>query len=63
MLKAIGSDIAVPGERGAYSIVPTAAVHQLHLLVLRLVPWIPQLKSPVLYLRSLGDHTVSDSSP
>lgn len=63
VLKAIGSDIAVPGvNEGAYSIVPTAAVHQLHLLGAETRALIPQLKSPVLYLRSLGDHTVSDSS-
>ena len=63
MLKAIGSDIAVPGvSEGAYSLVPTAAVHQLHLLGAETRALIPQLKSPVLYLRSLGDHTVSDSS-
>ena len=63
VLKAIGSDIAVPGvSEGAYSIVPTAAVHQLHLLGAETRALIPQLKSPILYLRSLGDHTVSDSS-
>lgn len=63
VLKAIGSDIAVPGvSEGAYSLVPTAAVHQLHLLGAETRTLIPQLKSPVLYLRSLGDHTVSDSS-
>ena len=63
VLKAIGSDIAVPGvNEGAYSIVPTAAVHQLHLLGAETRALIPQLKSPVLYLRSLGDHTVLDSS-
>lgn len=63
VLKAIGSDIAVPGvNEGAYSLVPTAAVHQLHLLGAETRALIPQLKSPVLYLRSLGDHTVSDSS-
>ena len=63
MLKAIGSDIAVPGvSEGAYSIVPTAAVHQLHLLGAETRALIPQLKAPVLYARSLGDHTVSDSS-
>ena len=63
ILKAIGSDIAVPGvSEGAYSIVPTAAVYQLHLLGAETRALIPQLKSPVLYLRSLGDHTVSDSS-
>ena len=63
VLKAIGSDIAVPGvSEGAYSIVPTAAVHQLHLLGAETRALIPQLKLPVLYLRSLGDHTVLDSS-
>lgn len=63
VLKAIGSDIAVPGvSEGAYSLVPTAAVHQLHLLGAETRALIPQLKSPVLYLRSLGDHTVLDSS-
>ena len=63
VLKAIGSDIAVPGvSEGAYSLVPTAALHQLHLLVAETRALIPQLKSPVLYLRSLGDHTVLDSS-
>ena len=63
VLKAIGSDIAVPGvNEGAYSIVPTAAVYQLHLLGAETRALIPQLKSPVLYLRSLGDHTVLDSS-
>ena len=63
VLNAIGSDIAIPGvSEGAYSVVPTAAVHQLHLLGAETRALIPQLKSPVLYLRSLGDHTVSDSS-
>ena len=63
VLKAIGSDIAVPGvSEGAYSLVPTAAVHQLHLLGAETRALIPLLKSPVLYLRSLGDHTVLDSS-
>ena len=63
VLKAIGSDIAVPGvSEGAYSLVPTAAVHQLHLLGAETRALIPQLKAPVLYARSLGDHTVSDSS-
>ena len=63
VLKAIGSDIAVPGvSEGAYSLVPTAAVHQLHLLGTETRALIPQLKAPVLYARSLGDHTVSDSS-
>ena len=56
VLKAIGSDIAVPGvSEGAYSIVPTAAVHQLHLLGAETRTLIPQLKAPVLYARSLGD--------
>ena len=63
VLKADRSDIAVPGvSEGAYSLVPTAAVHQLHLLGAETRALIPQLKSPVLYLRSLGDHTVLDSS-
>ena len=63
VLKAIGSDIAIPGvSEGAYSLVPTAAVHQLHLLGAETRALIPQLKAPVLYARSLGDHTVSDSS-
>ena len=63
VLKAIGSDIAVPGvSEGAYSLVPTAAVHQLHLLGAETRALIPQLKSPVRYLRSLGDHTGLDSS-
>ena len=62
-LKSVGSDIAVPGvSEGAYRLTPTASVYQLHLLGAETRELLPRLKAPVLYLRSLGDHTVSDSS-
>lgn len=62
-LKSVGSDIAIPGvSEGAYRLTPTASVYQLHLLGAETRKLLPYLKAPVLYLRSLGDHTVSDSS-
>lgn len=62
-LKSVGSDIAIPGvSEGAYRLTPTASVYQLHLLGAETRELLPRLKAPVLCLRSLGDHTVSDSS-
>ena len=62
-LKSVGSDIARPGvDEGAYPRTPTVSVRQLHLLGRETRELIPLLRAPVLYLRSLHDHVVSDSS-
>lgn len=62
-LKSVGSDIAIPGvQEGAYSRTPTLSVRQLHLLGRETRDLIPSVQAPVLYLRSLHDHVVTDSS-
>lgn len=62
-VSAIGSDIAIAGvAEGAYRRTPTAAVHQLHLLGVATRKLLPALRSPVLYLRSIDDHTITDAS-
>ena len=63
VMRSIGSDIAVPGvDEGAYARTPTASIRQLHLLGVETRELLPKLHAPVLYLRSVSDHTVTDAS-
>lgn len=62
-LKGIGSDIKKAGVvEDAYTHTPLKAIHSLFQALKLLVPDLPKVKAPLLYLRSTVDHVVDEVS-